>query len=186
MEDTTTTDQQQQQSQTIFLNPEELAKLEYEALRAEERDRMNARLTVWGLYLTIVSVFGFASIQAGTTLYVIGLCPFLLACLARYTRHSEDVLRVTRKYLYKVEQASQVQGYEHFTRSMTRASHGGHVTSLRDAFLLTDLLASVMIIARLVQDHVVFHLATVVFPVALPVSLAEGTAIIFTYRWLRR
>ncbi|MBO0783440.1 MAG: hypothetical protein J2P37_31905, partial [Ktedonobacteraceae bacterium] len=98
------------------MTTKELAGLEYEALQAEKRDRMTARLQVWSLLLGLVGAFGLASLQAGTTSYLVALYPLLAACLARYTRHSEAVLHKVKDYLLSVEQQASYSGYEHFNR----------------------------------------------------------------------
>src|SRR5437764_358732 len=107
----------------IPLSIEDLAEQEYGALRAEERDRMNARLQIWGIFLSLVGAFGFISTQSGTVAYVATLFPFLACCLARHVRHSEDALRLIRKYLYQMEKAIGYEGYEHFTRTAPRSTH---------------------------------------------------------------
>lgn len=155
-----------------------LAQLEYEALRAEERDRMNGRTQVWTLYLTVVGAFGFVTVQGGMGTSIVVLCPLVLACLARYSRHSEDVLKQVRKYLYQLEEKSQYCGYEHFALVQMRKTHGGYRDALRDAFLLTDVLALASVLFRLSVDHVFL---------ALPVVfLVDAFAIVLTWLWLSR
>jgi len=156
-----------------------LEQKEYDALRAEERDRMNGRTQVWTLYLTIVGAFGFVTLQGGMSSYTVALCPLLLACLARHSRHSEDVLKMLRGYLYQLEQKSEYHGYEHFTRGFVRSTNGGYRVALRDAFLLTDILALGSVLVRFHVDHV--------FPVvSLVVFLFEIAAIVMMWRWLSR
>jgi hypothetical protein len=159
--------------------PDTLAQLEYEALRAEERDRMNGRTQVWTLYLTIVGVFGFVTVQSGMSSSLVALCPLVLACLARHSRHSEDVLKQVRKYLYLLEEKSGYCGYEHFTRSVVRPTYGGYIVALRDAFLLTDVLALTGVLLRLYEVHVPLL-------VSIAVSLVDLVAIVFTCLWLSR
>jgi hypothetical protein len=131
----------------------DFVQIEYEAMRAEERDRMNARTAVWTLFLTIVGAFGFAVGISSASPYLGGAVPPLLLFLARHTRHSEDVLRQIRAYLYQLEKANNYAGYEHYTRGITRSTHGSHKTALRDAFLLTDILAVVSTLSRLTAEH---------------------------------
>lgn len=157
----------------------QLPGLEYEALRAEERDRMNARLQIWGIYLSLVGAFGLASLQNGDVAYVIALFPFLVACLALYTRHSEDVLKTIRKYLYELEKKYGYSGYEHFTRSLPRSSHGGHVDALRYAFAISQALAVGIVVYRLVVDHA----AGVIILGTLGI---EFVAFVMTWRWLSK
>src|SRR5437763_139047 len=151
---------------------------EYDALRAEERDRMNARMQVWTLYLTVVGAFSFVALQSGLGVYVVALCPLVLACLSRYARHNEDVLKQLRKYLYQLEQKNGYCGYEHFTGSVVRPTHGGYRSALRDAFLLTDVLALVSVLVRLSVDRVFLAI-----PVVL---LIDVFAIVVTCFWLSK
>jgi hypothetical protein len=159
--------------------PEELAKLEYEALRAEERDRMNARLQIWTIFLSLVGAFGFVSVQSGIVAYVAALFPFLACCLARHVRHSEDALRILRKYLYQIEKEAGYSGYESFTRSQPRTTHGGYLDALRDALLITQLLALTIVVLRLVTDH--FSLLIILSGISL-----EVVAMCLTWRWLKK
>jgi hypothetical protein len=158
---------------------EDLAKLEYEALRAEERDRMNARLQVWGIFLSLVGAFGFVSAQAGTVAYVAALFPFLASCLARHVRHSEDALCLIRKYLYHMEKATNYQGYEQFTRTVPRSTYGGYLDALRDALLITQLLALAVVVLRLASDQMTLW-------IILPVVGLEIIALLLTWRWLKK
>jgi hypothetical protein len=162
-----------------LLPTEDLAKLEYEALRTEERDRMNGRLQIWGIFLSLVGAFGFISTQAGTVAYVATLFPFLACCLARHVRHSEDALRLIRKYLYQMEQATGYEGYEHFTRTAPRSTHGGYLDALRDALLITQLLALAVVVLRLLSDQITWW-------IIVPVIGLEMVALVFTWRWLKK
>lgn len=155
---------------------EELTKLEYDALRAEERDRMNGRLQVWTIFLSLVGAFGFVSVQSGMVAYVAALFPLLAACLARHVRHSEDALRQVRTYLYEIEKRCSYEGYEHFARSAPRVTHGGYLDALRDALFITQLLALATVVFRLVVDH-----ASVL--IILPLVGCEALALLVT--WLR-
>jgi hypothetical protein len=154
---------------------EDLAKLEYEALRAEERDRMNARLQVWTIFLSLVGAFGFVSAQAGTVAYVASLFPLLACCLARHVRHSEDALRQVRKYLYEIEKRHEYEGYEHLTRSAPRSTHGGYL----DALLITQVLAVTVVVVRLASDQ--FSLLIILLMIGI-----EGVALFLTWRWLKK
>jgi hypothetical protein len=158
---------------------EDLAKLEYEVLRAEERDRMNARLQVWTIFLSLVGAFGLVSVQSGTVAYVAALFPLLACCLARHVRHSEDALRVIRKYLYQIEKRADYEGYEHFTRCQPRTTHGGYLDALRDALLITQLLALAVVVIRLALDH--FSLLIIVAVIAVELFAAA-----LTWRWLKK
>jgi len=158
---------------------EELAKLEYEALRAEERDRMNARLQVWTIFLSLVGAFGLVSVQSGAVAYVAGLFPLLACCLARHVRHSEDALRLIRKYLYQIEKSVGYVGYEHFTRCQPRTTHGGYLDALRDALLVTQLLALAVVVLRLTSDQVTLL-------ITIPVIGLEVAAMFLTWRWLKK
>lgn len=158
---------------------QQLEILEYEALRAEERDRMNGRLQIWVIYLSLVSAFGVVSVQAGLVAYVVGLFPFLASCLARHVRHSEDALKQVRKYLHELEKRLEYQGYECFSRSLVRPSHGGYLDALRDALLITQLLALVVVAIHLTSDHIALFLI-------VPIVALAASPMYFTWRWLRK
>jgi hypothetical protein len=158
---------------------QQLEVLEYEALRAEERDRMNARLQVWTIFLSLVGAFGLVSVQSGPVAYVAGLFPLLACCLARHVRHSEDALRLIRKYLYQIEKTASYEGYEHFTRCQSRTTHGGYLDALRDALLVTQLLALTVVVLRLVTDHLSLL-------IILPVIGLEVAAMFLTWHWLKK
>lgn len=145
----------------------ELPGLEYAALRSEERDRINARLTIWTIFLSLVGVFGFASLQNSEAVYLLAVFPGLVACLAAHTRHSEDVLRSIRKYLYQLEQECDYKGYEHFTRTTPRPTHGGYLDALRAAFVLSQALATGLLLYHLVTDHVALVIIVLVFVVEM-------------------
>lgn len=139
---------------------------------------MNGRLQVWTIFLSMVGAFGLVSVQSGGVAYVAALFPLLAACLARHVRHSEDALRVIRKYLYKLEQATGHEGYEHFTRTIPRASHGGYMDALRDALLITQGLALAVVVAHLVADHAILWI--------VPVIGLLVAAMYLTWRWLKK
>jgi hypothetical protein len=156
----------------------DFAPLEYEALRNEERDRMNARLQIWTIFLSLVGAFGLVSAQSGTIAYVVGLFPLLAMCLARHVRHSEDALRQIRKYLYQMEQAASYSGYEHYSRSAPRATHGGYLDALRDALITTQALALAVVVAHLLLDHYSLLI--------IPVITLESLTAYATLRWLKK
>jgi hypothetical protein len=133
---------------------ESLATLEYEALRTEERDRMNARLQVWAVFASLVSLFGVLGLQSGMSGYVLAVFPLLCLCLAFHIRHSEEVLRQIRKYIYQIEKGSGYEGYEHFTRTHVRALHGGYLVALCYALVMAQLLAIGLLGVRCWLDHV--------------------------------
>lgn len=160
------------------MSDETLLTSEYEALRAEERDRMNARLQVWTIWLSLIGAFGFLSLQGDTLAYAAALYPFLTACLARHVGHSEEVLRQIRKYLYRCEQRLSYEGYEHFTRTQPRPSHGGYLAALQQLFLLTQLVATILVVGRLILGQLLW--------VGVVVALGEIALMVLTYRWVRR
>ncbi|HEY7415053.1 MAG TPA: hypothetical protein VH593_07660 [Ktedonobacteraceae bacterium] len=155
----------------------ELATAEYEALRAEERDRMNARLTIWTVFLSLTGAFSLASLQNSEIAYLLAVYPALVACLALHTRHSEEVLRAIRKYLFQFEKLQNYSGYEHYSRSVSRLSHGGHIDALRIAFVLSQALASFVVCLHLYSDHVAL-------PVIVGLALVELAIVVITWRWL--
>jgi hypothetical protein len=136
------------------MTADEFAQMEYEGCRAEERDRMNARLQFWQLYFGLVSVFcvafGVAGLQIGP--YLLSVLPVFLAFLARYIGHSEAVLKQIRKYLHELEKRAEYAGYEDYVRKMPRPTHGGYLAALRDAFLVTDVLVLAVVTVRLAVD----------------------------------
>jgi hypothetical protein len=153
-----------------------LAELEYEALQAEKRDRMAARLQVWQVLMALVSAFGLASIQTGAIGYVVVLYPLLAACLARYTGHSEAVLSQLKAYLLELEKRANYAGYEHYNKLSGRNNVGSHMKALRDALIITDALAVLSVIGRMIVDHWY-----------VPAGLVVLTAIfelVVTCRWL--
>ncbi len=110
-----------------MMDAKELATLEYEALQAEKRDKINARLQVWSLFIGLVGAFGLASIQAGVTGFVVALYPFLAYCIAGYTSHSESVLDQVKKYLQHFETTNQYDGYECFNQMHRKQRKSGDI-----------------------------------------------------------
>jgi hypothetical protein len=156
-----------------------LATLEYEKLRDEERERMSSRLTVLGMFFTLVGGFGVASVQSSNVAYLLALFSPVLACLALYVRHSEDTLRSLRKYLHTLEQRYSYSGYEDWIRANPRSFKGGHVDALRYMFVLAQALASIVFIVRVAQDHVVW-LAVVL------AGIVELVFVVLTWSWLSK
>lgn len=159
------------------MSPEKLTELDYEAVEAEKRDRLNARLQVWSLLIALVGGFGLASLQSGNVSYVITLFPLLAACIARYAGHSETVLDQIKTYLHQVEQLSGFTGYESYNHSCKRRSSGSHKKALRDALVIMESLATVVVVTRLV--------VTSLFPLAIIVLITEVLAIGATVIFLR-
>ncbi len=133
------------------MDANELNNLEYGALQQEKRDKLNARLQIWSLLLALISGFGIASLQTGAISYVVALYPLLALCVARYVAHSEAVLDQVKAYLLERERAANYQGYEHYNKlhKLTNSVSGGHKKALRDAILLTDVLATGAAVIRL-------------------------------------
>lgn len=160
---------------------EKFLELEYPTLRAMELALMTAqRWQIWALYLSLVTALGIAavSIQNDLALYLPALLPPLIALLARYARHGEDVLRQIRKYLYKSEKECGCQAYEHFCREVARPTHGGHIDAMRDAFLITEVSATVLVVIHLILDHLI--------GVTIPSAGAELLSMYMTYHWLQK
>lgn len=163
------------------MEQEKFLELEYPALRAKELALMTAqRWQVWTLYLSLVTAFGIAtvSIQNEVALYLPSLLPPLIAFLARYARHGEDVLKQVRKYLRKLERDHKHAGYEEFCNTAYRSSHGGHIDAIRDAFLLTQVCATAFVVIHLVIGSMI--------AVSVIVACVELAAMTLTYRWLRK
>jgi hypothetical protein len=156
----------------MTMTADELSQLEYADLRQEERDRMNARLQFWQLYFGLASVFSIAFGVAGLRVgpYLLAVLPVFLAFLSRYIGHSEAVLKQIRKYLYGLEKRVGHEGYESYVRNMPRPSHGGYLSALRDAFLVTDVLVLAVAGVRVVLDGLTL--------VGLPVVVVELVAVV--------
>jgi hypothetical protein len=162
-----------------MMTPEKLAEMEFEALQQEKRDKLNARLQVWSLLLGLVGASGVASvIQGGALAYVVLLYPLVAACIARYAGHSESVLNQVKAYLIEVEKRAGYTGYEQYNASGSsgRRGAGSHMMALRDAILVTDGLAVVVVVWRLFADGLPFLAALVV--------LAALGVVALTCRWL--
>ena len=134
------------------MNSEKVMELEYEAVQQEKRDKLNSRGQVWSLLVGLVGAFGLASVQSGGVVYVVVLYPLLAWCVARYALHSERVLDQLKAYLLQVEVQAGYSGYEHFNTSYGRRGGGGHLKALRDAILLTDMLAGTVVVWRLLVE----------------------------------
>lgn len=153
----------------------EMKTLEFEALQAEKRDKLNSRLQVWSLLLALISGFGIASLQSGAISYVVVLYPLLAFCVARYVAHNEAVLDQVKAYLLELEQEISFQGYEHYNKAhkLNNSVSGGHKKALRDAIVLTDVLALGAVVLRLLFAGWWF--------LALPVLLVNGVVLIKTW-----
>lgn len=143
-----------------------LDELEYEALQAEKRDKMQSRWQTWTVLGTLIGAFGLASLQSGITGYVVVLYPLLASCLATFTAHSEAILDQIKTYLYQFEEKHNYQGYEHYNRAHKRKSSGGHKTALLNAILLTDFLAITLTGIRMI-DARSFLLAAIAMGIEL-------------------
>jgi hypothetical protein len=133
-----------------MMTPERLAELEYEALQQEKRDKLNARLQVWSLLVGLVGASGVvAGVQSGAVAYAVALYPLLAACVARYAGHSESVLNQVKAYLLELEKKAGYSGYEQYNKTSGRRGVGGHMRALRDAILITDVLAVAVVAWRL-------------------------------------
>lgn len=130
---------------------------------------MSSRLTVLGMFFTLIGAFGVASVQSSSISYL----------LALYVRHSEDTLRSLRKYLRALEQCYGYHGYEDWIRANPRSFRGGHVDALRYMFVLAQALASVVFIVRVAQDHVAWL-------VVVLVGIVELVFVVLTWRWLSK
>jgi hypothetical protein len=156
---------------------DKIAELDYEATLAEKRDKLNSRLQVWSLLVALVGGFGLASLQSGNVSYVVALYPLLAMCIARYAAHSEMVLDRLKAYQFQLEKESGYRGYETFNQSCKQQqTSGGHKAALRDALLLTEGLATGVIVGRLALDSLPL--------LALLVGVVEVLAMIATFRFL--
>ncbi len=128
---------------------EELALKEYETLQAEKRDRMQARLQIWSVVIGLIGAFGLASLQAGPISWVLALYPLLAACIARYSGHNEAVLTKIKRYLLTFEQTHGYRGYEQYNLEIRHKQSGSQTKALRDALLVTAMLATLVVSIRL-------------------------------------
>jgi len=162
-----------------MITAEHYASKDLDAVLAEKRDKLNARLQIWSLLLALISGFGIASVQQGNVSYVVVLYPLLAACLAQFAGHSESVLDQIKAYLLQVEARSEYQGYETYnkTNKLKTASSGGHKRALLTALLITELLATTVVVSRLIEVQLPL--------VAGIVLIIESIAVIATVRFLR-
>ncbi len=131
------------------MESQKLAELEYEALQAEKRDKLNGRVQIWSLFFGLVSGAGLVSVQTGTVSYLIALYPFLAMCLARYAGHSERVLDQVKVRLLAVEQARGFTGYEIVNKLNARQRRAGsQLKAFRDAVVLSQLVATALLVLR--------------------------------------
>jgi hypothetical protein len=128
----------------------EIEAKELEALYCEKRDKLNARLAIWSLLLTLFGAFSYAGTQSGVAGYVIVCYPLLAGCIARFARHSERVLDRVKRHIYQIEKASGYVGYEHQNVSGSTNGSGAHIKALRDFAILTDAIAIIAIDVRLI------------------------------------
>jgi hypothetical protein len=159
-----------------MIDSSRMAEMEFEALQQEKRDKLNNRLQVWSLLVGLVGASGVASVQSGAVAYVVLLYPLVAACVARYAGHSESVLNQVKAYLLELEKRAGYVGYEQFNKSNGRKGVGAHMRALRDAILLTDVLAVVAVVLRMFSDGL-YILAALVLLVALVV-------LVVTCHWL--
>lgn len=127
------------------MSVEQIKGLEYEALQAEKRDIIGRRIQIWNIFFGLVGATGFAGFQGGNISLLLVLYPFLAFCLARYTAHSNRVLKQVKQRLFDLEEESDYEGYEHLNRLMTKfRKSGSHAKALRDALVLTQIAATVL------------------------------------------
>lgn len=160
------------------MTPERFSEMDYEGAQAEKRNRLGERLQVWSLLFALVTGFGLVSAQSGNVSYVVLLYPMIACCLARAVGHSEAVLDQVKAYLLDVEEKRGYSGYEKYNEShkLKSSSSGGHKKALRDALMLTESLATALVVWRLLEAHM---------PIAAVVVLViEALAVIATARFL--
>ena len=158
------------------MKSEDIEAQELQALYDEKRDKLNARLPVWSLLLTLFGAVGYASVQAGLSGYLGILYPPLAATIARFTGHSERVLDRVKRRIHAIEEASGYHGYEHENAARTAKGSGGHVKALRDFILLTDALDTVITALRLIEAQMTLLAVLLIF--------GELVVMAATWRWL--
>ncbi|PZW23900.1 hypothetical protein EI42_04823 [Thermosporothrix hazakensis] len=149
---------------------ERLAEMDYEAAQSEKRDKLNGRLQVWSLLIALVGAFGLASVQSGSIAYIVGVLPLLVACLARYVRHSEAVLDQVKEYLFQKELELKYTGYECWRVKHKQAKSGEHLRAFRSCAVLIDVIATGSLAIRLAEHSIVLSVV-VVFLEALVICL---------------
>ena len=157
---------------------EEIEAKELEALYDEKRDKLNARLSIWSLLITIFGAFSYAGAQPGITGYVVAFYPLLSGCVARFAGHSEQVLDRVKRRIYKIEEASCYAGYEHdnANESSSASGSGTHLKALRDFVLITDSMAIIDMVAQIFIDSL-----SVLIVLAI---LVEVVAVVATCVWM--
>jgi len=159
---------------TAMMDQQRLSELEYEALQAEKRDKLNARLQLWSLFFGLVSGAGLVSVQTGAISSLIALYPFLAMCLAKYAAHSERVLDQVKARLLAVEQTCSIVGYEQVNKQQSRRRRAGsHLKAFRDAVLLSQVVATGLLVLR-----------APVLSLGIAVALAETVLMFLTGYWL--
>jgi|SRR5450755_2518089 len=156
------------------MDSQKLAELEYEALQAEKRDKLNGRVQIWSLFFGLVSGAGLVSVQTGTVSYLIALYPFLAMCLARYAGHSERVLDQIKRRLLAIEQARGFAGYEMVNKlNAKQRRSGSQLKAFRDAVLVSQIAATTLIVLR-----------APALLVGITIAIVEAVLIVFTCYWL--
>lgn len=158
------------------MNRDEIESKELEALYREKCDKLNSRLSVWSLLITVFGAFSYAGVQTGIAGYVIVFYPLLAGCVARYAGSSERVLDRIKRRIYQIEEKSGYEGYEHNNAHISQNGSGTHIKALRDFVILTDVIALIAIATRLIIDHMVL---LAVLAIAL-----ETVALVVTCIWM--
>jgi hypothetical protein len=156
---------------------EEMEAKELEALYDEKRDKLNARLPLWSLLITLFGAFSYVGTQTGMAGYIIVFYPLLAGCVARFAGSSERILDRVKRRIYKIEKASDYAGYEHDNANGSTGGSGSHIKALRDFAILTDVIAVIAIGGRMVIDRMPPALITLAV-------LLEVAAIVATCVWL--
>ncbi len=156
------------------MDSQKVAELEYEALQAEKRDKLNGRMQIWSLFFGLVSGAGLVSVQAGAVSSLIALYPFLAMCLARYAGHSERVLDQVKGRLLGVERACGFAGYEQVNKLNARQRRAGsQLKAFRDAVLVSQVAATALVVLRMPALWA-----------GIAIALGEVTLMLLTWYWL--
>lgn len=137
---------------------EEIERIDREHARMYERDRVNERVQIWALFLTLTTVFGFIGSQNGEEAIIVGAFPFLVSCLARFVHDHQLGTDMNREYLFQQEEDAQCSsGAEHFFRNFRKKlrgkAFGGNKKALKEAFVVTSLAATYLMMTQLQQNH---------------------------------
>lgn len=184
------------------LPSEDIERIKYadthEDVHDYERDRINERLTIWSLFLTMTTIFGYIGAQSNDQALIVGLFPLLVSCLAQHIDASEITLKEKRDELYHQEEAVGItaSGQHYYQEKKTSApekhkklASGGNKKALRKAFFTTSLLATYLFETHLQHNHVNSILLIGIIGIELFFTLQTAYWLTYRkpiYRWWKK